>query len=99
MDRQVAILTYASTRDAAGGVVETWTEGATVPAEKADQTGREFQAAAQTNAEMTTRFWLRWRSDITAKGRLLCEGVVYDIKAIREVGRRDGLEITATGRV
>lgn len=105
MDRRVTILVYAKSRDAAGGPVESWSEGDTVWAQKADQTGREFQAAAQTNAQMTTRFWLRWRSDITAKDRLrlLGEGGAtdqdYDIVAIREVKRREALEITAQARV
>jgi SPP1 family predicted phage head-tail adaptor len=106
MDRRVTILVYSKSRDAAGGPVETWTEGDTVWAQKVDQTGREFQAAAQTNAQMTTRFWLRWRPDITAKDRLRLIGeggaadVEYDItQPPREVGRREGLEITAQGRV
>lgn len=106
MDRRVTILVYSKSRDSAGGPVETWDEGDTVWAQKVDQTGREFQAAAQTNAQMTTRFWLRWRADITPKDRLRLIGeggapdVDYDIaQPPREVGRRDGLEILAQARV
>lgn len=105
MDRQVVILVYAKSKDAAGGPVETWTCGDIEFAQKEDQTGREFTAAAQTNAQMTTRFWTDYRDDIKAKDRLRLLGelgaddVDYDILAIREVGRRDGLEITAAARV
>ncbi len=105
MDRRVVLLKYAPTTDAVGGVVEAWTEGDTLAAEKQDQTGREFMAAGQINAQMTTRFWLRWRPDVTPSDRLrlIGEGGAidqeFDIQAVREVGRRDGLEITAVGRV
>ncbi len=105
MDRRVVLLKYAPTRDAIGGVIEAWTESDTVFAEKQDQTGREFLAAGQINAAMTTRFWLRWRPDVTPADRLRLLGgrgaidQEYDIQAVREVGRRDGLEITAVGRV
>jgi SPP1 family predicted phage head-tail adaptor len=105
MDRQVTILVYQDGVDAAGGPVQDWVEGDTEFVQKEDQTGREFTAAAQTNAQMTTRFWMDWRSDLTPKDRLRLIGedqgadVEYDILAIREVGRRDGIEITGQARV
>lgn len=104
MDRQITILVNTPGRDEAGGPIETWIDGDTVFAQKVDQTGREFQAAGQTNAQMSTRFWIYWRADVTPANRLRLAGErgapdqEYDIAAVREVGR-DGLEITAIARV
>jgi len=98
MDRRVTILTYAPTRDAAGGVTEAWAEGDEVWAERRDQPGREFLANAQTNAATVASFYLRWREGITPKDRLRCEGLDYDISSMKEIGRRDGLEIVGTAR-
>lgn len=98
MDRRVTLLTYAPTRDAAGGVVEAWTDGAEVWAERRDQPGREVLAAGQINAATSALFFIRYRSDIGAKDRLRCEGLEYDIVSLKEIGRRDGVEIAATAR-
>lgn len=105
MDRQVVILTLQTTKDDDGGPVETWVDGDTEFVQKDDQTGREFQAAQQTNAQLTTRFWMDYRFDVTPKNRLRLLGelgapdVEYDILAVREVARRDGIEITGQARV
>jgi SPP1 family predicted phage head-tail adaptor len=98
MDRRVTILVYSRTQDAAGGAIETWTDGDTVWAERRDQSGREFMAAGQVNAAATALFFIRWRCDITAKTRLRCDGLEYDVASIKEIGRRDGLDIVATAR-
>ena len=98
MDRRITILTYAPTRDAAGGTTDAWEDGAEVWAERRDQPGREVLAAGQVNAATGALFFIRYRGDIGAKDRLRCEGLEYDIASLREIGRRDGLEIAATAR-
>lgn len=48
--------------------------------------------------DMTARFRVRYSgftAGITAKDRLVCEGATYAIGGIKEVGRREGFEITA----
>lgn len=103
MDRRVTILTYAPTTGSMGGVSEAWIDGDTVWAEKRPQPGRvstdQFIAAGQIINSAFVYFFIRWRGDITPKSRLRCEGIEYDIVAFREIGRRDGVEITATSRV
>ncbi len=37
-------------------------------------------------------------SDIDPKDRVRFEGRVYDIVGVKEIGRREGLEITAVAR-
>ena len=62
--------------------------------------GERFRADAVAR-DMTDRFVVRY-SDLTAgltgSDRLTCEGVTYGLIGIKEIGRREGFEITA-GRV
>jgi hypothetical protein len=50
---------------------------------------------------MMARFTVRWSpftAGISPKDRLTCEGVEYDITGIKEIGRRVGVEISASAR-
>lgn len=98
LDRRLTIQAVTETRGSAGDVVETWADVATVWAEKMDEKGREYFAAAQVTAERPTRFTIRWRSGLTAKHRVVCEGVTYDVQAIDEIGRRKGLWLYCLAR-
>ena len=50
--------------------------------------GRDFFAAAQTQSEITTRFRLRFRTDIDETMRVVWRGRYYDIKGLPiEIGR------------
>ena len=102
LDRRVqfrrAILT-----DDGFGMVETWADHGTPRwAKKTDVSDGERWRAGQVQANITTRFTVRWSTfarDITAADRLVCEGLTYDITGIKEVGsRRTFVEITAAAR-
>lgn len=95
LDRRVALLRRTTAQNAYGEQVPTWTEFATVWAEKLDVIGREYFAAQQTQAGATTRWRMRYRSDLTELDRLSHGGVLYDIRNVAEIGRRDGIEIIA----
>jgi SPP1 family predicted phage head-tail adaptor len=82
--------------------VEAWADyGPQVWAERRLVSDREQIAAAQVAARITARFVVRWSpltGKITPKDRLICEGVEYDITGIKEIGRRVGVEISASAR-
>jgi SPP1 family predicted phage head-tail adaptor len=99
MDRRIRIEQATTSADGYGQPIETWSLLAEVWAEVAPLRGRELWAAQQVNAELTTRFRIRYRSDVTEKMRIICEGTEYDIESIAEIGRREGLEIMATAKV
>jgi SPP1 family predicted phage head-tail adaptor len=84
------------------GAVETWADhGAPVWASKKDLSDGERWRASEVQAHVTTRFVIRsseFSRDLTPKDRLICEGREYDITGIKEIGRRDMLEITAAAR-
>lgn len=82
--------------------VETWQTFATVWASKRDVSDRERVAAAEVAAEITTRFQILWSSTVaglTPRDRCQCDQLIYDILAVRELGRREGIEITAAARI
>ena len=98
LDRLITIGEFTSVQDSYGQEIETWPEFATVWAEKIDIKARERFAAQQDIAEETTRFRIRWLAGVTPKMRIQHDGKTYDIEGIAELGRRAGLEITATAR-
>ena len=96
LDRLVTLQSRTVTRNAQGEDVVTYSDRASVWAEKFDLRGREYFAAQQVKADMQTRWRIRWRSDVSVRDRLVADGVSYDIAAVAEIGRRDGLELITT---
>lgn len=100
LDRRVTIERAAMTDDGFGQV-ETWSALVTTWASKRDVSDAERIRAGSVSAEITTRFWLRWRSltaSVTPKDRLVHEGRVYNIFSVKEIGRRQWIEITGAAR-
>lgn len=101
MDRRLQFLRAALTDDGYSAV-ETWADyGSPVWAAKIEISDGERWRAGAVDASVTTRFRIRWSSfsaELTPKDRLSCEGRVFNITGIKELGRRDGLEITAAAR-
>ena len=63
-----------------------------------DPTRRELFTAEQIAAHVDTRFRIRWLPAITPQNRIVFEGRAYDVQAVLELGRRDGLELLARAR-
>jgi SPP1 family predicted phage head-tail adaptor len=59
--------------------VAMWTD---VPAEIAPRSGREFIAAQQIQAEVSTLITFRWRAGMTAKMRILHGSTIYNPAAL-----------------
>ena len=102
MDRRVTILRdQGSSTNGFGEPVANLAELATVWACKTNVSDGERFRAGEQAADLQMRFTLRWSSqvaDVDPRDRLLFEGRTYDIAAVKELGRRRGLEITAAAR-
>jgi len=96
LDRRITIQSSPDVEDASFAPTEQWSDFVTVWASKEDLRGTERFAAMSLNATTTTRFVIRYRSDITEKMRIVLDDVNYGIDSISEIGRKDGLEILAT---
>jgi SPP1 family predicted phage head-tail adaptor len=81
---------------------EQWEDlGGTIWAKKMDVSDGERWRAQSVAANITARFTVRYSTltaAITAKDRLVCEDRDYDISGVKEIGRRQWLEITASAR-
>jgi SPP1 family predicted phage head-tail adaptor len=101
LDRRVQFGRATVTHDGLTSVEAFANLGSPVWASKRDVTDVEKARAAEMQASITTRFVVRWSgltAGLTPKDRLTCEGTDYDITGIRELGRRNMLEITASAR-
>jgi len=98
LDRRIIIQRAQITTDASGGEVETWLPHLAVWASVEPILDGERWRAAEIAAHVTTRFVIRWGAGVTVEDQVVYEGRVYDIEAIKEIGRREGQEITAAAR-
>ncbi len=81
--RQVVELQYPSrVASGHGDYTPTWTTKATVRALIEPLGGREFFAADERQAEITTRITIRFYKTVTARWRVKHGNVLYDIKQI-----------------
>jgi SPP1 family predicted phage head-tail adaptor len=112
LDRRITIRRQAQARDAYGELVKDelghpvleWCDMTTVWASKTDIRDAERIAAQQVGSTITSRFQIRWSErvdDLTPRDRLrypAISGPEWNITAVKEIGRREGLEITAAAR-
>jgi SPP1 family predicted phage head-tail adaptor len=93
---RVTIEAPSEGQDAYGEPASTWTPVTQVWASREDLTGREAYAAQQVRAEVTTRFGMRFRDGITAKMRLLSDGIAYNVASVADPdGRKRTLVVMA----
>jgi SPP1 family predicted phage head-tail adaptor len=93
LDRRVTIQRKTVIQDPYGEEIETWTDLATVSAQVTQQSGREFLAAETVQAVVRVLFRLRWIADIQATDRVIYGGRSHDIQEVKELGRREGLDL------
>lgn len=93
MDRRINIERLTKTRKPSGDTFETWAPVATVWAEVLQQTANEFFTGYGEAETGTVIFRVRFRPGIMTKDRVSFDGTDYDIKEIKEIGRRDALEL------
>jgi SPP1 family predicted phage head-tail adaptor len=67
-----------------GEPVAAWTTVHEAWASREDLAGREFFSAQTINAEVTTRFRLRYRDGLTSKMRLKDGSTLYDIASVQD---------------
>lgn len=94
LDRKIKIQAPTESRDAGGGVVQTFSDVAEVWAEVRPVTSSERFATEAIHSARASVFRVHFINDLSSKCRILYDGLVFEIKGIAEIGRRVGLEIT-----
>jgi SPP1 family predicted phage head-tail adaptor len=95
MDRQVTLQRFTTTTSAIGEQVKTWTSLVTVPAMYKPSPGTEAVNGDKREAELPVVFTIRYYGGLNPKDRLTYDGVVYNILAVTELGRKYMMEIKA----
>ena len=81
--QRVTLQTRDTTADAYGQQVTTWTDfAASVPAEVAPLSGREFLTAGATQGEVMAKVLIRYLAGVVPAMRLLFDGDTYNIVAV-----------------
>lgn len=101
--KEIAIDRPQEARDeATGETEETWFPVITLMADVRPIDGEEAFREAQLQAWGVVSFRTSFLTDggdpLTTKYRIRCQGVVYDLLEVRELGQREGLELIAKAR-
>ena len=80
--RRVTIQSPIETQGSTGEMVVAWSEFAVVAASVEPLRGREFWAAKEQQAEVTTRIRIRYLAGVTPKMQVLDGTTVYLINAV-----------------
>ncbi len=95
MNRRITIERLTETISASGDVTKAWTEIASTWAQLIQQSTTEFFTGYGEAETGSVIFRIRWRTGITTADRVTYAGTAYDIKEVKEIGWRDGLELRA----
>jgi len=101
LDRKITLQRFTETRDEFNEPVQVWTTLANRSASYEPLSDGERFRASETAADASARFVIRWSqivSDLNPKDRLLYESQPWQIVRVKEIGRREGLEITCAAR-
>lgn len=95
MDRRITLQAKTEAQNSYGEPVPSWSEFATVWAQKIEMGGREYLASQQVAPEVVRRYRIRYLSGLNESMRLVDENAEHwDIQRIAEGGRRQWLDIT-----
>lgn len=100
-DRRITIQRATVSYNAFNEPIESWATLASVYVNRKDVSASESYRAQEVGAQITTRFKVRYSSDISdvnPADRLTFQGTVYNITAVRETQRNRWLEIDAVAR-
>ena len=101
LDRFIRIETAVATKTLTGEKSRTWVPLADkVPAGVEYPSSRQVMNSQQMQSEVDAVFMVRYRTDLTPKEdrRIVFAARTYRIKAVREIGRKVGLNIDCTTR-
>lgn len=93
LDREITIQRSTRVRDDSGNSVYTWSDIATLRAQIVQASTEEFIRGWGASDETVIIFRVRWLDGIQLSDRILLDGRIHNLKEIKEIGRRRGLEL------
>lgn len=98
LDRRITILQRTTAVDDWNQSTDTYQTLVEVWAEVRDPGAREREESDQRVTVRAKTFTIRHRSDVTTLHRISYDGDTYMITGLAEIGRKEGLRITAEAR-
>ena len=98
LDRRILILQRSTSTDAWNQNLGSYVQVLEVWAEVKDLGAKEREEADQRVTVNPKIFTIRYRSEVTTKHRISFDGDIYQITGMTEIGRKEGLRITAVAR-
>ncbi|MGE0853648.1 MAG: phage head closure protein [Hyphomicrobiaceae bacterium] len=93
LDRTITIQAFTADVDDYGTPAPTWSDVATVRAELIQASTVEFIRAFGASDENIVIFRIRWLAGVTTSHRVVYDGQGFNIKELKEIGRRKVLEL------
>ena len=97
LDRRIEILKATKTRSPAGQEQSVWTVAKTIYGQRLELRVADVARAAGRELALTSKFLIRYRSDLTVADRIRVDGVTYSVLSIDEPDRRATMVITVEG--
>lgn len=100
MNRRISLMRSTKTQGPLAATL-SWVLLARVWAEIIPVSDMEKIRASEVYSNLSARFVIHWSqavANLDTKDQLIFDGRTYDINGVRELGLRDGLEITASAR-
>ena len=98
LDRIITVQGVTNTVNAYGTPVSTWTDVATIRAQIITSSTEEFLSNGATD-ESVIIFRIRYLSGVSNLSRVLYDGDDYNVREVKEIGRRRGLELRCERKV
>lgn len=101
LSRRITIERATTAKNDLNEDVATWSTLTTVWAEATPLSDGERIRAQEVAAQISMRFVIRWSpivAGIDPRDRIVYAGRLYDVWGVKELGLREGLEISANAR-
>lgn len=95
LDRQITIQRSENSVNEYGTPVFTWTDTATLRVQLVESRAEEFLAGGAANDKTLAIFRVRYLAGVTNADRIAYDGKLFNIREVKEIGRRKGLELRA----
>ena len=93
LDKTIELQRLGEAVDDYGTVTQGFTAYANIRAQVIQQSTEEFLQSAGTAGQTAIVFRVRHRDDLTLEDRVTYQGQAFDLKEIKELGRREGLDL------
>lgn len=93
LDKIIEVQRHIVAVDDYGTQTEGWTAVATVRAQVLQSSTEEFLRSFGTTSDIALIFRIRHIGGLTPTDRVLFDGKAYDLKEVKELGRRAGLDL------